>query len=177
MRCCFIAGFSIFRSLKEHWSGPVDDLFGKLSITLANWDSWIGSSSHSGCVIMTLRMESSIASEFKLVCWRGVLNSFVSIYKTISGSDVTSPALVLTAIGLFEGLMIRQRVDCPYFLRLAVMASRFSLRHKLVLLFFSLDFRLGSHSFVILSFRSFSSLFLYQFSRIFIVREPVFCPY
>ena len=84
VRCCVITGFSIFRSLKEHWSGPVDDLFGKLSITFANWDSWIGSSSHSGCVIMTLRMESSIASEFKLVCWRGVLNLIMSVSKTIS---------------------------------------------------------------------------------------------
>ena len=72
--------------------------------------------------------------------------------------------------------MIRQRVDCPYFLRLAVMASRFSLRHKLNLRFFSLDFCLGSHLFVILSFRSFNSLFSYQFSRILIIGVNVwFC--
>ena len=60
---------------------------------------------------MTLRMDSSIESEFKLVFWRGVLNSFVRVSKTFSGSDVTSPALVLTTTGLFGGLIIRQRVD------------------------------------------------------------------
>ena len=130
VRCCVITVLSNFRSLKEHWSGPVDDLFGRLSIIFASWDSWIGSISHSGCVIMTLRMDSSIASEFKLVFWRGVLNSFVRVSTTFSGSDMTSPALVLTTIGLFRGFMIRQRVDCPYFLRLAVMASRFNFRHK-----------------------------------------------
>ena len=48
VRCCVITGLSNFRSLKELWSGPVDDLFGRLSIILASWDSWIGSSSHSG---------------------------------------------------------------------------------------------------------------------------------
>ena len=56
------------------------------------------------------------------------------------------------------------------------MASRFSFRHRFVLRFFSFDFFLGSHSFDMLSFRSFNSLFLYQFSRILIIRVNVcFC--
>ena len=108
---------------------------------------------------MTLRSESSIASEFRLVGWQNVLNSFKCVSRITLGSELISLDLVLTVMGLYGGFMTRQRVDCPYFLRLAVTASRFNLRHRLVLLFFNLDFSLGSRSLVILSFRSLNSLF------------------
>ena len=80
----------------------------------------------------------------------------------VFGSDVISPDGVLTTIGLCWGFTIFHRVECPFFLRPAVIESRFNFLHRLVLRVFSLDLCFGSGSFLICSASSFRSLFLYQ---------------